>query len=200
MRIIRKEAVDHVIHAWLKAEWIKHGYDKSFPQYQNLVDHPEFDDLQQNAIRLQLLRQTRVNILAFIPADTVWYVAAFEQDDLGRTYHIASADWLPITNGTYQLSNTLLNFDSQHEHASWIRELHATLPNPVVDPKPIIIGSSLHSPMSIIEGNHRASALLKYDEVNPSGRLLTEVHLGVSPSMGQNHWHIEHPRNRYTIQ
>jgi hypothetical protein len=199
MKMIDEEQFDVVVHAWLKAEWVKRQYDHHFPQHQPLIDSPDFSNRQHNDIRLQLLQQARGNILMHIPPGTRWYVAAYEPEDLSRTYHIASGAWLPITSGNYRAASALLNFDSDHDHASWIRQVHATLPNADMDTMPIVVATSLESPMSILEGNHRAAALLKYDEANPSARLLTQVHVGLSPNMSQNFWHIEHPRSAHLI-
>ena len=134
-----------------------------------------------------------------IPNGTRWYAASYEPEDLNRTYHIASGDWLPISSGNYRATNVLLNFASNHDHASWIRQVHETLPNADMDTMPIAVATSLDSPMSILEGNHRAAALLKYDEANPSARLLTQLHIGLSPNMSQNSWHIEHRRSAHLI-
>lgn len=195
MRVTGQETFDTVVHAWLKAEWSKHGYDKNYPKLQHLIDSPDFNNSEQNNLRLQLLRSSRGNILQQLPADTKWFTAEYEHDDITRTYIIPSDDWLPITSNTFHMPHTLPNVAGDYDHASWIREIYGTLPNPDIDSKIVMVASSLDSNITIIEGNHRATALLKYQEDNPGENLLNQVYIGISDNMIRNAWHIENAWN-----
>jgi len=193
MKIIKQESINTVIHAWLKGEWVSLGYSQKYPELKaKLIDHPNFNSSAQNKKRRELLRETRQRNIDELPADIKWFSAKFEDTDYPLTYLIACDDWLPISNNSYKLESTTTNFDLPLPHTSYIQEIYKTLPNPSIDPKLIMVGSSLGAPVTIIEGNHRAVAFVKYSSKNPdSPKLLNEIYLGLSVDMKDYVWHIE---------
>src|SRR5665213_3548206 len=163
MHIIREENFDKVVHAWLTAEWKKHNYDREHSHLTaRIIDNPDFDNEQENDVRLQLLRRFRSTIIDPLPHNTVWHTAIFEYNDIERFFVVPSADWLPISKNSYRIQDTVANIGTQLEHGLWIQEIYNRLPNPQLDPKIIMVASSENSPLTMIEGNHRGAALVKY--------------------------------------
>jgi hypothetical protein len=193
MKLIQQESLDKIVHAWLRAEWSKHDYNKDFAgMKKRLIDHPNFDDAADNDTRIELLRMHRANMLDPLPLDTVWYTGQLEPTDLDRLHVVASGDWLPISNNTYTIRDTVSNAGSTFEHAEWISEIYATLPNPLIDAKFITVASAESSPLTIIEGNHRGSALIKYYlEHSQRERVTQDFFVGISPAMKNYIWHFE---------
>ena len=193
MKIIKHESIDTVIHAWLRGEWEAQGYSRKYPELKaELIDRPNFDSDEQNKQRRELLRETRQRNIDELPVDTKWYSAKFENTDYPLTHLIACDDWLPISNNSYRLEATVTNFNSALPHASYIKGIYKTLSSQNVDPKLIMVGSGLGSPVTIIEGNHRAVAFVKYSSENPGlPKFLKEIYLGLSPGMKDYVWHIE---------
>jgi hypothetical protein len=193
MKIIKEESIDKVIHSWLRGEWVTQKYSFKYSEFKSeLIDNPDFDNPKQNEKRRQLLRETRQRNIDELPTDTKWYSAELENKDYPRIHLIACDDWLPISCNTYKLEHAVPNINSPFPHAKYAKAIYETLPNAGLDTKLIMVGSNLESPVTIIEGNHRAIAFTKFSSENPgSPELLKEIYIGLSPGMKDYVWHIE---------
>jgi hypothetical protein len=193
MKIIQKESIATVIHAWLRDEWTVHKYNIKYPELKaELIDNANLDDPKQNKKRRQLLRETRQRNIDELPTDTKWYSAELENKDYPRIHLIACDDWLPISGNSLELEAAVTNMDKSFPHTGYARKIYSALPNPKINTKLIMVGSDLASLITVIEGNHRAAAFEKYSSQNPgTPKLLKEIYLGLSLGMKDYLWHIE---------
>ncbi len=190
--LIREKTFQEVVHSWLRDEWSFPHYDQIRPTIPSaIIDSPNFSDENENNQRLQLLRYVRKPMIDPIPSNTEWYVISFKKDDLDRTFIVPSDDWLPLTNNSYQILEAIKNVESQIDHAPKIREVRNAIERDSVGRNLILVTSSLESPFTIIEGNHRAVAFTSKALDETPDMIIEEVFLGVSPQMKDYIWHIE---------
>lgn len=189
----KQKTFNEIIHSWLKDEWYLSHYDQIRSTVLNtIIDNPNFDDEDENMKRLELLRYVRKPMIDPIPIDTKWYVISFKKDDLDRTFIVPSDDWLPLTDNSYQILQAIKNAESNIDHAQKIRDVKNSIDKTSVGRNLILVASSLESPFTVIEGNHRAVAFAsKALEDETKDTIVAEVFLGISPQMENYIWHIE---------
>jgi hypothetical protein len=191
MKIIQQVPSAAVIQSWLKAEWQDSFFDpvRSYIP-QPVIDDEDFSNQQNNDLRHWLLQTLRFPILGPLPADTIWYSATYEIADVGRTFIVPSNDWASISGSMYQPAAVLPNLNRPDPHAQKIRSIKASLSS--IDRRLVLVASDIHSPLTIIEGNHRSVAILA-DAIDngPQDPLIQEVFVGISSSMRNYPWHIE---------
>lgn len=182
-----------VVHSWLKDEWHFANYDlirESIPA--DLINNPDFSNGKENSKRLELLRTVRQPMIDSIPIDTEWHRIDFCKDDLGRTFIVPSADWLPLTNNSYQILEGVKNIESDFDHARKIREIKTAIDGGNVSKNLILVATSSESVFTIIEGNHRAVAFaseaMEHEDGDP---IIEKIFLGISSQMKNYIWHIE---------
>ena len=134
---------DAVALAFLKAEWTKWRLDRYGDR--SLIDQADLTDTAQNTARLRLL-QVRDPLLQHVPPDTEWFevrhLAARHFWQLRNIHHI---DW------------------SAHSSTNELLEMAVTRPDPLRGApggwEPILWAHGRGGPFTILEGNHRLTAL-----------------------------------------
>lgn len=191
MKITKSVPYAAVIQSWLQAEWYLPLFDNvrvATPKI--LIESVETNDTQKNEQRLQLLLSIRYPIIDPLPADTVWHSASLDKEDIKRIYIVPSNDWETVSSGTYYPLKVMENLHLDDGHAKKINEIKDSLTN--LDTRLVLVGTSIDSPLTILEGNHRAVALfanaIEKEQDNP---ILAEVFVGISPSMKDYIFHIE---------
>jgi hypothetical protein len=198
MRVVEESDRDMLAYYWLKSEWWKLNNPDN-----NLVEIPRFDDSQLNDARWQALHSYRSPILDPIPSGSSYKIVEIEESDLQKLYIIPVYDWFMDTGKSFKLLDTLNNLqpgrgtslegaDPQiHHHADVQRK--GPYINPAADGFAdeyiTIVASSTEGPFTIIDGTHRATALLQKHQREPS--LPWRAFLVESPNMADNRWHIE---------
>jgi hypothetical protein len=139
-------SLDAVVLEFLRAEW-----NKFLPLLQHgdrcLVDQSDLSDAAQNAVRLELLLSVRHPLLERVPPDTRW----FEVRYLGVRHF-------------WQLRNIHHIHWSGHSNTNELLEIAQVRPEklrgePGGWPMPILWGHDQGGPFTILEGNHRLTAL-----------------------------------------
>ena len=184
---------DIIVHAWLQNEWYKPQYNAKRAKIPaSLITEPDFQSHDQNILRLELLKFTRRPMIDPIPGNTVWYKIQIDKTDLERIFHIPSADWWDISNNTYHVSETIKNIDSNKNHAGQIREIITTLGEREINDDLILVASNPASKFTVIEGNHRFSAMVYKTVIEDSRPIVAKnAMIGISPDMKNYAFHIE---------
>jgi hypothetical protein len=157
---------------FLKAEWYKHP-DNSRGQYSNLLESPALGDANEDQIRSWLLAKTRDPLLWYIPSSTDWFmVKHLRRRHFTELHVINHSDWTSSAD-----RNELLKVSRRR-------------PEPLYGPStswasPILWGHSKAGPFTILEGNHRLTALAGSTD-SPEMPLI--VYIGLSKSMC--HWRL----------
>lgn len=172
---------DAMVLAFLKGEWSRWRLaDRSDVK---LITEPDLTDTTQNQTRRRLLQSVRRSLLSQIPQDTGW----FEVRHLGARHfwqlrNIHRSDW-----SRYSATNELLKTARtsperlRQESASWGSW------------RPILWGHNRTGPLTIIEGNHRLTALAGAPPVRQENiRMMAYVGISSRPC----EWHrpdaVEH--------
>ena len=144
----------------------------------------------------QLENATAWNIHADIrdplPADTQWYSAEIEPEDIDSMYVISSGDWLNIAGNSFSVKNVLkrLNMPTHNENTKRIsddiRQKIAHLNSGgKLDSRLIAVTESkgFDGSFTFIDGNRRSISFLETNTL-----IGTNIYLGVSSSMKKYKW------------
>ena len=99
------------------------------------------------------------------PNDLMWYSALIEADDINKLCLIGSLDWLEVFQ-TFRLSELCQNFASalqsndKYKHIDRIKALQSFYTTGKTLAPLIVIAPDCEGPYILVDGNHRASALL----------------------------------------
>ncbi len=198
MQIMTQLPFEAVVQAWLKAEWHGNFFDPVRAYIpQELIDE-DFGSQKNNEPRYWLLRALRFNMLETLPTGITWYSATYDTADIGRTFIVPSNDWGPISRNTYQPSAIIPNLSINDVHADKINSIRASLSS--IDRRIILVASDINSILTIIEGNHRAIAILA-DALNRGAPdpIIGDVFVGISPNMRQYMFHFEYHIGPVTV-
>lgn len=183
---------DIVVHSWLKNEWDMPIFNDLRLNYQaDLITYPNFKILSDNKARVDLLQSARGEIINSIPENTIWYEIEINSKDVNRIYHLPHPSWHEITNGTYRVEDGIKNIGAQNNQTVKIKEIITSLPENSRVNDLILIGSSLESAFTIIEGNHRFAAMVHKNGIDSKKWISELSYLGISQSMKESVFHIE---------
>jgi hypothetical protein len=189
---------DDVNLYWLRSEWWK----LPLPSDSVLIDDPDTNDLTQNEERARILQASRGPILDHIRADARYRRVRIEEEDLPNLFIITSWDWFLDTGRTFALTNTLTDLQEGRggmingvredvNHFQTVKEKVAYIKDQgldVSDEYLILVATDESGPYTIIDGTHRAAALLAEHQRSPN--MPWKGILVDSPSMTANRWHI----------
>jgi len=169
-----------VVRAWLRAERDTNVARQLSqlpellwaPGLSKLLDHPDFENSNENRARLRILYMIRSLFVVEIPPDTAWYeVRNLTHSALGELRVVNYGDWTVSTE--------------QNQIAKVAARKKPTLElSPENWDPPILWGHNRNGPFTILEGNNRLTAYAA------SGRsdLNILVFVGLSPMACV--WHI----------
>jgi hypothetical protein len=159
-------SVHEVVFSHLRSEWAKYPNVSAFWDRQLITDAADLSSPLENNIRATMLMTIRAGLLLQIPADTVWLrVQHLRGPHLRQLHAVNHGDW--IAPG-----------DMNELEAVAVR---ATQPcyEPTEAWEPILWGHDRRGPFTILEGNHRLTALMR----SPSRHDVELVaYVGLSPS------------------
>lgn len=194
MEIIGKVSFEVVIHSWLKDEWSNPVYD-IYRKDNDLINNPQFANDAENLKRLKIFLHNRLFMYSSILERAEWFEVKLIKKDLNRIYYCCSDEWNKFSNGLFQPIGAYSNIfpDSKIDivRANKIKEIHTTLLGNSLVNGLILIGTSLDSVKTIVEGNHRFTAtsyMLKDKEENEA--ISDIAYLGMSPEMNNYNFHI----------
>jgi hypothetical protein len=102
-----------------------------------------------------------------LPAGVCWFQAEIEAQDIDAMYVIGSEDWKEVF-GTYRLLGVACanyEIDDHYHHRSRIDSVQKTLiANCKTEPL-IMVGSHGAGPFVVMDGNHRATAMLRLNRL-----------------------------------
>lgn len=199
MKILRSATEAEVIAAFLKAEFYQQEFDHDRNEFEHIVEHPDLTNRVENSVRKALLFRRRGHMWRELPDDTKWYEVQLQPGDLQRIRVFPRAQWRRFSNGTFRL-DTVVDFIRNMPQGSRldpvvakIQLLRYRLQREKLDTPVLFIGVDEHSPLTILEGNHRIAAayLLDPDRVQEMYRVLC----GFSPRMNESCWYQTNAAN-----
>jgi hypothetical protein len=146
-----------------------------------LIDRADLRDVEANRDRENVLGDVRGygrNDLLFrgFPADTTWQRGSFERSELIKLKYINSGDWPELPGGRL----VHLGFEAAKDISGVRRTVERVQAGePIGD---LILVDDLRGHFVVLDGNHRATALLA------AGAGKVRALIGTSPAMRQ--WHF----------
>lgn len=163
-------SVHHVVWAFLVSEWDRFP-NKITKKYNSLIFAPSLTDREQNSQRLKILRTRRRAIIKRLPRNTRWFLVKYM-----CRHHLA--DLRVINHDSW---NSSLDRNELPLVALRKRVILRTTPE---DWPPIILfAHDRMGPYTIVEGNHRLTALAGAESVE----FTTPVYIGLSEAKSDLH-------------
>lgn len=137
---------DHVVFSFLKAEW------SEFPshiraQWGSIVENPCLSDSRENQMRMRLLNIRRSRLLSQIPDDTIWFAVTYlRRSHLNELRAINHRAW-----------RSPMDLNELPKVA--LRKRAPLRSHPSTWANPILWSHTTGGPFTILEGNHRLTAL-----------------------------------------
>jgi hypothetical protein len=194
MKIINAVPESVAIGEFLRNEFYEPEFNRDRDKYEQLVLHPDYEDANENALRRALLYRRRGHMWRELPSDTQWFEVEVEQTDLDRIRVFPRAQWRKISNGSFCIGDVVQRIresnyrDGGDRVIAKIQMMRYRLKADAMAPSTVLlIGLDHHSPLTILEGNHRlAAAMLVSPEM---ARTHFRVFVGLSPRMAESCWY-----------
>jgi hypothetical protein len=178
---------DEVYWQFLRSELYRFLGDPNGGQLAALVSRPDFDDINQNATRRRFLFSVRWPLLTQLPSPLQWHSATMQQGDLEKLRLIRNCGWDDKAPDNI-LGNVRFPIGFDLNSQGKITEMSQKVTDPDFDKTLVLVAQTTDGPFTILDGNHRATAMLV---AKRSGKF-TEVHVkayvGVSPRMDMCIW------------
>lgn len=193
LRRLRPVPEEEIIAEFLRGEFYHPEFDPYRRDFQHLVDHPDLDHAHENFIRRALLFRRRGRLWRELPPGTEWWEIEMTARDLHRLRSFPRNDWRRFASRGFRLTQmvgrieTELARGEQGRFLKKIGEIACDLQGNDLPDAVLLIGIDEHSPLTIIEGNHRmAAAMLTMPE---SAHRRFRFYCGLSPNMNSCCWH-----------
>lgn len=202
MKVLDEATTDELTLIWLKSEWWRLG----IRQDRRLIDDPDPTSAVENATRRDLLRSYRSVILDTIPQTSRYTYARVELADLARLYIVPVFDWFLDTGSSFRLVDTLTHLQDGRganipgalqgpiNHSQDVMQKLPFLQGydaEATDEHLVLLASHPDGPYTIIDGTHRAVALLLNNQ--KASTLPWRAILILSPDMNSSRWHVGFP-------
>ncbi len=208
MKLLRPVSEAEVVAEFLRNEFHHREFERDRYRFESLVRQPVITDPTQNALRRALLFRRRATLWRELPADTQWWQGELEASDLGRLCVFSRTYWRSIGGGSIRLKDIVqeirendfrgkmalggtatggLGLTDVGAVVQRVRELSKRIAGEHGGSAIIVIATSPHDRLTILEGNHRLTAALLHspDTLLRQFRNFT----GISPRMVQCCWY-----------
>ncbi len=193
MKRLRRVPEYEVIAEFLRNEFYQNEFHEDRDRFEKLVMEPDLASASENALRRALLFRRRGHMWRELPADTQWWQVELEPADVSLIRVFPRAQWRKVSDGSFQLTDIVRRIRTQHftgktrSFISKVKSLSYRLRYEHDNSCVLLIGIDEARPMTILEGNHRLTALLLAEPSLLSARF--RVLTGFSPRMTQSCWY-----------
>lgn len=154
-----------------------------------LVNNPDFSNEDQNIARNVLLFSERYALLDRLPKPVRWQVATMQAGDLERLRLIAQCGWDDKSPGNLLHSVRFPNaFDIKSVER--IISIRRRINQVNFERTLILIAVNETGPFTIIDGNHRATAMMMAKRSGNFEETGSPVYIGISPRMSECQWYV----------
>jgi O-antigen/teichoic acid export membrane protein len=193
LKIVRPLSEHQVIAEFLRSEFHHPEFEEYRREFSHLVDNPDLDSNRENALRRALLFLRRGAMWRELPEETEWFEVEVTSDDLTRLRFFPRAQWRRVAEGSFYLTDVIeclrLKWqESPHdEFFQKLRRLSDPVREGLVNPTVLLIGIDAHSPLTILDGNHRVAAAM----LSQPPATIDSFHFicGLSPAMTRCCWY-----------
>lgn len=193
LRKLRRVYEDEVIAQFLESEFYQDEFSGMRDMFAPLVTNPNLSDPHENAVRRALLFRRRGRLWRELPDDTQWWEVELASEDVSRIRVFARNHWLRYgAPGFYLLEaaekiRRRIGSRARDAFIQKLQSLSLELSRDTDYSSIILIAQDEHSPLTIVEGNHRmtAAALVAPETLHNRFRFLC----GFSPRMAECCWY-----------
>jgi hypothetical protein len=191
MRYSKRISAQLVIREYLLSEWYSVRYDPVREKYQDIIDCTDINNPIDNAVRCTLLWTFRGTILNKLPSCIEWYLVELEPSDLSDLQVIQEKTWAEEF-GSMRTVKSIAAFLDEYNiyngiHAKKILDISKN-PKDVYKHNLIGITTAIGSPVTLIDGNHRAISYLLKNNDHWSVPDVQSILVGVSEDMKDCCW------------
>lgn len=155
--------------------------------YSALVKNPDIKDRKQNSSRRLGLFDLRYPLLAQLPDPLHWHIATLQTDDLEKLRLIRNCGWDDKAPGN-QLGHIRFPAAFDDNDRRKITAILESLTAPDSDKTLILIAQAIEGPFTILDGNHRATAMMIAKRKGIFTEADVKAYVGVSPRMPMCIW------------
>lgn len=190
---LRSLSEHEVIAEFLRSEFHHPEFEEYREDFEHLVNHPDLESHRENALRRALLFLRRGAMWRELPDDTQWFQVELSRKDLERIRFFPRAQWRRVAEGSFYLMDMIECLRvkwQQAPHDEFFQKLRR-MSDPVregsVNPTVLLIGVDEHSPLTILDGNHRMAAAMLAQP--PAALDSLQFICGLSPAMTRCCWY-----------
>jgi len=193
MKILRRVTEAEVIAEFLKNEFYQGEFHEDRALYEDLVLNADVTNEHDNALRRALLFRRRGHMWRELPSDTQWWHVELEQQDLPKLRVFPRAQWRKVADGSFLLTDIVERIRTTRfggrtrEFISKVHALSYRLRHSADDSCVLLIGIDEQKPVTILEGNHRLTALMLASPMLLQDRF--RMLAGFSPRMNESCWY-----------
>jgi O-antigen/teichoic acid export membrane protein len=182
-----------VIAAFLRSEFHHPEFEEYRQEFGRLVEEPDLQSDRENALRRALLFLRRGAMWRELPDDTQWFEVKLTTEDLARIRFFPRAQWRRVAEGSFYVTDIVESLRQKWQESpddEFFRKLRR-ISNPVqeglVSRTVLLIGVDAHSPLTILDGNHRMAAAMLAQP--PAALESFQFICGLSPEMTRCCWY-----------
>jgi O-antigen/teichoic acid export membrane protein len=191
--LVRPLSEQVVIAEFLRSEFHHPEFEEYRREFARLVEAPDLQSDRENALRRALLFLRRGAMWRELPDDTQWFEVTLTSDELTRVRFFPRAQWRRVAEGSFYIIDVLTCLRQKCQESpddEFFRKLRR-IGNPVqeglVSRTVLLIGVDAHSPLTILDGNHRMAAAMLAQP--PAAVETFRFICGLSPAMTRCCWY-----------
>ncbi len=189
----RRVEENEAIADFLKSEFYQPEFTRYRKAFVELVNNPDLSSEGDNSLRRALLFHRRGRLWRELPRQTEWWEVEMTPEDLLRTRVFPRNQWLRYGAPNFLLLETAERIrwrilaHSRDRFILKLRSLSIEMAQKEERSSVILITIDEHTPLTIVEGNHRmtAAALISPEDLHTRFRFIC----GFSPRMAECCWY-----------
>ena len=182
-----------VIAEFLRSEFHHPEFEEYRHEFTRLVEAPDLQSDRENALRRALLFLRRGAMWRELPDDTQWFEVRLTSEDLTRIRFFPRAQWRRVAEGSFYITDVVTCLRQKWQESPddeffcKLRRISNPVQEGLVSRTVLLIGVDTHSPLTILDGNHRMAAAML---AQPPAALETFRFIcGLSPAMTRCCWY-----------
>ena len=166
LAVVRSLSEPAVIAEFLRSEFHHPEFEEYRYEFGRLVEEPDMESDRENALRRALLFLRRGAMWRELPEDTQWFEVKLRSEHLTRVRFFPRAQWRRVAEGSFCITDVVdclrqkWQESPDDEFFRKLRRISNPLPEGSVSRTVLLIGVDPHSPLTILDGNHRMAAAM----------------------------------------
>ena len=189
MRELRSASDDEMYNQFLKSE-LSYFSVSDQTQLQPILSARDFGNAFHNFQRRTALFARRWRLLCQLPSCVEWHFGLLDEHDFRTLHTPKNCGWDEFCPGNL-LRNVRYPDACSDETRQKIAQLLSVVGAQEFDKTLILIGEGLDGPFTILDGNHRATALFLGNRERKLSVQEIPAYIGVSNRMRQCHWYAD---------